>query len=145
MTEPTNDAARLRLATDVDLSLAKPGCARCHGTGRCGYKTIEDPENPGEELKVPIVCRCVTRRGGVKKDMMDEILEQVQQQLDNGTFAQTMADDIDGLPVEHQQRAIEQLEREANNKEKPAQVRMQLRAAVGLIRQREKEAAHGHA
>jgi len=145
MTKPTNDAPRLRLATDIDLSRAKQSCTRCHGTGRRGYKTIQDPENPGDEIKVPIICRCVTRRGGVKKDMMDEILEQVQQQLEDGTFAQTVADDIAGLPVEHQQRAIEQLEKEADNEEKPAQVRMQLRAAVGLIRQREKEASHGDA
>jgi len=50
-------------AEDVDLSKAKPGHKRCNGTGIVGYKTINTVEG---EVKIPIICRCVTRRGGVK-------------------------------------------------------------------------------
>jgi len=51
------------LSEDVDLSRAKPGHNRCNGTGIVGYQTINTAEG---EVRVPVICRCVSRRGGVK-------------------------------------------------------------------------------
>ena len=55
---------RVRKESDVDLAKADPGCKRCLGTGLLGTKVI--PGNRGcEPTKIPLVCRCVARGGGV--------------------------------------------------------------------------------
>jgi len=61
---------RVRLAEDVDLSKAKPGCKSCHGTGIAGQRVFEDASG---EVHVPIVCACVVRRGGVRRDALDRM------------------------------------------------------------------------
>ena len=115
---------RLRTAGSIDLTKAKPGCKRCNGTGKVGYKTIDNPEDPkGDQLRVPIICRCVTRRGGVKKDMMDRMLEELDQQLRTGSFSKNLARDIRRLPAEHQPRAIEALRKQAQDTTKDPTVR----------------------
>jgi hypothetical protein len=63
-------AVRVRLAKDVDLSKADPSCKRCLGTGSLGTKVI--PGNRGcEPTRIPLVCRCVARGGGVRPDRID--------------------------------------------------------------------------
>lgn len=55
---------RVRKASDVDLAKADPSCKRCLGTGLLGTKVI--PGNRGcEPNRIPLVCRCVARGGGV--------------------------------------------------------------------------------
>ena len=95
MSKPTKEKTppRLRLTSTIDLSKAKPGCNRCHGNGVVGYKTI-----PEQKEKVPVICRCVTRRGGVKEDALDRIAKQMFDQLETGQFGKPLAADIMGLP-----------------------------------------------
>jgi hypothetical protein len=138
-------APRLRLAEDIDLSRAKPGCNRCHGTGRAGSRIIDNPEVDGERISVPVICRCVTRGGGVKKDQLDRLAAEIAEQLEDGTFAKTLANDIMGLPVENRLSAINQLEADAINKEKSAKSRVAINAALVRIKELMKEEAHGDA
>lgn len=52
-------ASLLRNANDVDLTKARPSCRRCHGVGITGHLLKDDQ-------RIPIVCRCVVRNGGVQ-------------------------------------------------------------------------------
>lgn len=136
---------RVRLAKDIDLSMAKPGCKHCGGPpkkpgdrgGIVGFKVIDVPDANGKIIKqeVPIICRCVTRRGGVKPDLLDEFMRKTKQQLDDGTFADNMARDIDALPEPAREAAIRQLAKDADNQLKDSKVRQALREALGKIEQ----------
>jgi hypothetical protein len=59
-TLPTTDAL-LRHANDVDLTKATQSCRRCHGVGITGHLLREGQ-------RVPLICRCVVRNGGVRQD-----------------------------------------------------------------------------
>lgn len=50
----------LRHADDIDLTKAKQSCRRCRGVGITGH-LLRD------EKRIPIICRCVIRNGGVKE------------------------------------------------------------------------------
>lgn len=121
---------RLRAASTVDMSKAKPSCNRCHGTGRVGYRAIDDPEHPGQTARVPVVCRCVTRRGGVKRDILDRMIEQVNEQLHSGAFAKTLAADIRRLPPDKQPLAIGTLRRQADDERKDPIARKAIQDAL---------------
>lgn len=138
-------APRLRLATDVDLSKAKPSCKRCNGTGRRGLRTIEDPENKGKEVKIPVICRCVTRRGGIKEDQLDGLLKKMKKEMDSGDFPAHMAKDIMSLPMEPRLKAISMLEADVKNKDKPKKTREVTAHALKLIKQEMKETSYGDA
>jgi hypothetical protein len=66
--------ARVRLAKDVDLGKADPACPRCQGQGVTGAQEAG-------KLKIPIVCRCVRERGGVKADGWDRISAKLAAQV----------------------------------------------------------------
>lgn len=57
----TADPSRslLRHADDVDLTKAKLSCRHCHGVGLTGH-LLKDGQ------RIPIICRCVVRNGGVQ-------------------------------------------------------------------------------
>lgn len=59
---------RVRLATDVDVTKADPACELCEGKGVKGHEVVGDD-------RIPIVCRCVARRGGVKPDKLDQVFD----------------------------------------------------------------------
>lgn len=61
---------RVRLSQDVDLSKADPSCTGCHGTGIAGHRVLSDPSG---EVRVPVVCSCVVRQGGVRADALDRM------------------------------------------------------------------------
>lgn len=52
----------------IEASEAKPGCRSCHGKGISGHRVLEDPTG---EVRVPIVCRCVVRGGGIREGALD--------------------------------------------------------------------------
>jgi hypothetical protein len=54
---PPKDAL-LRHTNDIDLTKASKGCRRCHGVGITGHLHRDDK-------RIPIICRCVIRNGGV--------------------------------------------------------------------------------
>lgn len=145
MTKPTQKEQtppRLRLTSTIDLSKAKPGCKRCNGNGVVGYKTI-----PEQEEKVPVICRCVTRRGGVGEDALDKIAKQMASELESGQFADTLAGDVMNLPEEDMRlQAMARLETFAMDKDKPVKSRKAAVDALFKIRERmRKESAHGNA
>lgn len=134
MSEPTTkNAPRLRLAGDIDFSKAKKACKGCGGTGIKEQREIPDPENDGQMLTVPVVCKCVSRRGGVKQDQLDRILEVSSAQLEDGTFARDMAKDIMSLPAEHQVNAVLQLKKRAADRNENQKVRDASFAALKLL------------
>ena len=59
---------RVRLAGDVDLSVAASGCTDCQGEGITGHRVLEDATG---QVRVPVVCGCVVRGGGVRRDALD--------------------------------------------------------------------------
>lgn len=61
---------RVRLGDDVDLSVAEPDCSCCDGRGIAGHRVFGDASN---EVRVPIVCGCVVRRGGIRADVLDRL------------------------------------------------------------------------
>jgi len=69
---------RLRLSTSadgtpsVDLSKADRDCPRCGGMGTRPSMQVQN-EN-GDRARVPVICMCVHRNGGVKEDMLDRML-----------------------------------------------------------------------
>lgn len=77
---------RVKLAADVNTGKADPNCKRCHGTGVIGYKQV--PGNRAcETMRVPIICRCVVRNGGVKQDRFDKMMTQLQEKESNNPEA----------------------------------------------------------
>ena len=63
---------RVRLAGDVDFSVAEPDCCLCSGRGITGHRVLGDAS---DEVRVPVVCGCVVRRGGVRPDALDRMQE----------------------------------------------------------------------
>lgn len=110
---------RLRQVEDVDFSLAKNSCKHCHGTGTSGYRSVTVQ---GETARVRVVCRCVSRAGGVQLDAVDKLTMQIQKQLDDGVFGRALANDIQRLPEEHQARAIQNVRAQMVRKGTPSQV-----------------------
>lgn len=149
MAKPTQGQSppRLRLTSTIDLDKAKPGCKHCHGTGVRGHKTIDNPEDPGNDMRVPLICRCVTRRGGVAEDALDRIAKQMSEELEGGQFGQTMARDVMNLPGEDQRlQAIASLETFAMDRDKAAKARKAAVDALFIIReQMREESQHGDA
>ncbi len=66
---PTATPPRVRAFDDVDFSKARPNCKRCKGTGILHYQIV-----PGTDERIPVICKCLTRNGGLKKDQLDRIL-----------------------------------------------------------------------
>ncbi len=60
---------RFRLSEDIDLSKADPNCKNCNGNGVKHWQIIE-----GDADNIPVICKCVARNGGVKRDQLDRIL-----------------------------------------------------------------------
>jgi hypothetical protein len=133
MPDGSTRAPRVRLAADVDLGKAKKGCRRCGGSGRVGYATIPMPDQPGGRARVPVICRCVTRRGGVRKDMLDQIMAEAAEQLDSGAFGARLAQDVAGLPPESRAQAVAALQRDAMNEGKDPRVRAAIREALATL------------
>ena len=129
-----DQAPRLRLPKDIDFSKAKHH-NRCHGTGISGYRKIDNPEKPGESLKVPVVCRCVTRAGGVRRDAFDKMSEELQRQISDGTYAQNLAMDIRRLPTEAMIMQIQSLKRTAADKKTDPVVCVQIEKALQILDQ----------
>jgi hypothetical protein len=133
MPDGSTRAPRVRLAADVDLGRAKRGCRRCHGTGRVGFATIPMPDQPSGRAQVPVICRCVTRAGGVRRDMLDKIMTEAAEQLDSGAFGARLAADVAGLPAEARAQAVAALQRDAVNETKDPRVRDAIREALAQL------------
>jgi hypothetical protein len=130
-------APRLRAAKDIDLTRAKPGCRHCNGTGTVGYRTVEMPDPEDANVKhlqrVKLVCRCVTRRGGVAEDMLDKMAREMSAALEDGSFARTLADDLRAMPEEARARAVVALSADVNNPDKTPAARAACAEVLRLL------------
>jgi len=126
-------APRLRLTKTIDLSKADPRCDRCHGEGVARY---DKRDIPGEGMiEVPVICRCVSRNGGVKKDAFDRMMEQLEQQVHSGAWARDLAGDVLRLPPDRREEALGRIEGQAADESKPDEIRDAICEAVELIKQ----------
>ena len=91
------DAPRVELTENVDLSKAKSGCMRCHGTGIRGAEHVKTAT--GTE-RIPIICRCVSRNGGVKLRGAERITAEVAKRN-----AEAALDRIAALPEDPEVKA----------------------------------------
>jgi len=126
---------RVRLATSIDLSKAKPGCKRCHGSGVVGHKVADLGDGEGEQ-KIPIICRCVSRNKGVKPDELDRILAEAKRQMDEGIFHENLVKDIWNIPQNKRARAISALMRSRVDERKASESRDAIRRALVLMAER---------
>lgn len=113
---------RVRLSSNIDLSKAKPGCNRCNGNGITGYKTA-DLQDGGGEQKIPIVCRCVSRNGGVKTDELDRILKQAGEHIDEGVFHEHVVADFHATTEDQKPRIVAAFYRDiVDDRKSPASI-----------------------
>jgi len=127
-----DSAPRLRLKKTIDFSKADPNCDNCHGTG---VARTEKRDIPGEGvIAVPVVCRCVSRNGGVRKDAFDQMLDKLSQEVHSGAWARSFADDILRLPPHKRDEALEGIEAQAADESKAVEVRDALCEAIALIK-----------
>lgn len=136
MAERDKAPPRVRLAKHIDLTKAKPGCKRCGGRGIRGYKTADLGDGEGEQ-RIPIICRCVSRAGGVQPDELDRILAEAKEQIEAGVFHQHLVEDIRRMPEEAKPRAIVGLMKGVVDREKPKESREAVGHALTLLESEE--------
>lgn len=125
------EQARIRLSSTIDISKADPECPRCRGRGVLEMRDV----SIGAEgvRRVPVICRCVSERGGVAQDTFDRILALVEKRLADGTFGESLARDVSQLPPEHRATAMRQLQEQAAREDLDERVRAQVQAAVRAL------------
>ena len=143
---PEEEIPRFRLPADVDLSKADPTCERCDGTGVKERRKLSDPENPGKQIDVPVICRCVRRNGGVREDQLDRLNRETAEQVSSGAFAKQFGADVMALPPDAKVNAIRQLEQSMMDRKKTPKGReMAADALEEVLNLTRKEARHGDA
>lgn len=116
----TKQPPRVRLTRHIDFSKADAGCKHCGGSGVIGYKTADLGDGEGDQ-QIPVVCRCVSRNGGVKRDELDRIMAETKRQIDEGIFHETLAKDIWTIPANKRARAVASLMRTRIDREKTSE------------------------
>jgi hypothetical protein len=114
----------IRAAGEVDLGRAKPGCRRCNGRGVHGYVTDKQTQ-----ARVPIICLCVTRNGGVREPPAMRDLRD----LSPAEMGEAIAARIRALPPERLGEALAELQLRAENPDRPPQERAMLRAVLAQL------------
>ena len=127
---------RVRLAKNVDLTKAKPGCKRCNGRGVTGHRLADLGDGKGEQ-KIPIICRCVSRNDGVKPDELDRICQEALEHIRNGVFHENMAADIRRLPPDAKARAVASFMTDVVNQEKSREAKDAVNRTLELLMQDE--------
>lgn len=127
-----NMPPRVRLAKHIDLSKADPDCENCKGSGVAGYKEARLSATENKQ-KIPIICKCVTRNGGVQEDALDRIAKQIKADIDEGVFAKNLAADIMGMNMKNRTKAIEQLTADLENPMKSEETKAVTRATLEIL------------
>jgi hypothetical protein len=135
MIEPTKTAQRVRLAADVDLTKADPLHDRCGGTGIVGYQKVDDPTSADSVQMAPVICRCVSRSGGVKRDILDRMADQMQQQLADDTFGEQLASDLKLLLPNEMARKVVELTKKAADEGTDTRLKRQIEAALKTLKE----------
>lgn len=126
---------RVRLAAHIDTTKAKTSCKRCAGRGVVGYRRADLGDGNGEQ-KIPIICRCVSRAGGVKPDELDRILEETAKQVEDGTFHEHLVADFHAMPDEAKPRAVAAFLRDVVDKRKTEAARDAVGKTLDLLTRR---------
>lgn len=116
----------VRPAGSVDLSAAKPGCRHCGGRGIVAYRTIHDE-------RVPIICRCVGRRGGVHATPLDNAMAPIVAALQDGTYGAKLAADVRRLPPAEYAAARAKIAAHAAHETLPHNLRAALAEALAAL------------
>jgi hypothetical protein len=116
----------VRPASAVDLGCAKPGCRHCGGRGIVAYRTIK-------EERVPVICRCVGRRGGLGPNPVDALLGPIAAALRDGTYGQKLAADVRRLPLDEQPAARAKIAAHAATPALPDPLRRALAEALAAL------------
>lgn len=125
---------RVRLAKDIDFSKAKPNCKWCYGRGYTGFQTLTLED--GQKEKAAIICRCVSRNDGVKRDEFDKMKEKLTRTLEDGGFAQAMASDLMKIPADVREKALAKIQAKADDATADPRVRESCREAVAEVQRR---------
>lgn len=125
---------RIRSVSSIDLTKAKPGCKLCYGRGIVGYRDVPPAVDGGEEMKgIPVVCKCVSRGGGVKSDALDRIFTEIKTALVDGSFAINLAGDIRRLPNWAKQQKSTELRATVANPETESRLKEQLKQCLAEL------------
>lgn len=88
-------ATRAKLAFDpktgqrtYDLGKADPTCSRCGGGGITGAMDVYTDDG---KQRAPIICICVAKNGGLKKDMFDRNIDKLRRHLEKQAKRQKRA------------------------------------------------------
>jgi hypothetical protein len=91
--------ARIRSVEDFDFSKAKASCRKCNGTGIVGHLNKDGQ-------RIPIVCNCVEKNGGVRADALDKHHARLLQAVKDGTFVARTAKSLSEMPEADRAKAI---------------------------------------
>lgn len=132
---PEQAPPRLRSINDIDLGRAKKGCKNCHGRGISGWKNMDDPTEAGKKLRVGVVCHCVTRRGGVRPDSLQQLAQRIQDRIAKapGDWGRRLAADLQGMPVDYREQARENLRVRAQAADVPDVIKAELGVAIATL------------
>jgi len=125
------ETPRLRLMSKVDLTKSDKSCNNCFGTGIAGYKTIEDHE--GSTVKAPIICKCVSRNGGIEPDKLDKILMECQASFADGSFGEKLANDILKMSEAGRERALHSVVDQMRNPDTSEIVKSAMQRCIDLV------------
>ena len=106
----------VRHAKDVDLSKADPDCKRCDGSGITGaIQPDESMRKGGVTDPVPIICKCVTARGGVLVHPAQKLMTSLRAELKNGQWAKQQLADLKVMGDGNRKRALASMRRMMEN------------------------------
>jgi len=126
---------RVRLAKHIDLTKAKPGCRKCNGRGITGYRRADLGDGEGER-QIPIICRCVTRGGGVAPDELDRVLAEAKKYIDDGTFHEHVLADFHAAPDEQKPRIVAAFLRDQVDERKAPESKEAIEKVLDLMQRR---------
>jgi len=126
---------RVRLSKSIDLGKAKDGCKRCNGRGITGYKEADLGDGEGTQ-NIPIICRCVSRGGGVAPDELDRILAEAKKNIDDGVFHEHVVADFHATSDEQKPRIVAAFLRDVVDDRKDSVSKEAIGKVLELIRRR---------
>ena len=106
----------VRHVKDIDFSKADPDCKRCDGSGITGaINPNEAMQKGGVNEPVPIVCKCVTERGGVLAHPLEGVMTNLRKELKSGQWAREQLKDLRVMGDGNKQRALASMRRMIQN------------------------------
>ena len=128
----------LQNAKDVDLKKADTDCERCKGCG------IVDAINPDESMRkggitdpVPIVCKCVTRNGGVLVHPLMKVMNNLRSDLSSGLWAKQQLTDLYTMSPGNRKRSLASIRQMMENEDADPLYKDEARKVLETISEKE--------